>query len=561
MIKTKYLKILVVSLLMVSLLVIWVKIPSVPTRPEQEGLLTLEWQQISSGNWNFPPVIIDVNNDGIRDVIYGIRDENKVKARNGSDGTLIWETTMTSPYAPSIGDINEDGTPEIVVGGNPYLYVLRLSDGAILDSANLGGKLGQSAAIIDIDGNSGKEIMIGRRHSYYYMLDQNLDIVWSSNPAVYDACGAHPAIIDVANDDILDLFIGSLDTNGRLIRFNTNTFTNEWRVLLGDSNAGTASPVLVDIDNDGLLEILKSIDSYHGTGSDNKLFAFETNGTEIWNYTVNEYRSPNAADMDGDGDVEIVGISTDGELYLLDKDGQEQWKIDISSGSNNVGYAILADVDGDFELEIIASTVEGVKVYDINGNLLYHYSLNLPSSYGPVLANLDNDPYSEIVVSSRDGFYVLQTKGYNAEQDLITSRKDYRRNAVYKWEYEDTYFLHKVTHTNTKNVADGVELIDRGGGTYINGTLQTQNLKLPSSDFSWDTLTFDSDEPSGTDITVDVYNTFNDQVLLSGVISGTNLNLSTSEIYLKFILQTDGSSTAKLKSYNLAFTKSSGILA
>lgn len=103
------------------------------------------------------------------------------------------------------------------------------------------------------------------------------------------------------------------------------TFSKKDILKLADkyvnNNLGINNPVVVDIDNDGDFDILKfnnkgNVEYYKNTGTlENPFFVLENKKFD--NYEMNSFFSGNLpvtvffADKDGDGDVDIFGVSKD----------------------------------------------------------------------------------------------------------------------------------------------------------------------------------------------------------------------------------------------------------
>ena len=153
------------------------------------------------------------------------------------------------------------------------------------------------------------------------------------------------------------------------------------------------SPVVVDFDNDGALDVLIGdyaglVHWYNADGSEvtDGTFPFDT-GNQIWG-------SPAAADLDNDGNMDVVISSKSKSLYIFDNNGlkaeyyadsylmgspaigqlddDEELEIVIggySSGGKKI-YAVNADgtdVDG-FPIDVGEKMIKGVALYDFNGN-------------------------------------------------------------------------------------------------------------------------------------------------------------------------------------------------
>lgn len=144
------------------------------------------------------------------------------------------------------------------------------------------------------------------------------------------------------------------------------------------------NPVTVDLDGDGVLEIL--FPSYDG-----KMHAFWLDKSEhgAWPYSVYSagegfYRFPGepvVADLDNNGSPEVifaswtqVGSNRSGRLHILDNQGNALKTVDLPAafGSWNWNGAMaaptLANIDADPDLEIVINTAHsGLVAYDLPG--------------------------------------------------------------------------------------------------------------------------------------------------------------------------------------------------
>ena len=103
------------------------------------------------------------------------------------------------------------------------------------------------------------------------------------------------------------------------------------------------------------------------------------------------------ADVDGDGQPELVGPRTDGRVQSYDGAGNREW---VSANTYSVLYPIttVADLDGDGISEIIADA--GV-VSGADGSHVATLSPRDGSAWrSPVVADLDQDGFSEIILSN-----------------------------------------------------------------------------------------------------------------------------------------------------------------
>ena len=172
----------------------------------------------------------------------------------------------------------------------------------------------------------------------------------------------------------------------------------------GDVDA-TITPAIGDIDGDGLLEIVS-------VTLRQNLIAFEHDGalkwtsTDWWESNQAIHGTLALADLDNDGDVEILAGTS-----VYDHDGKRVWiaPTQIQMGIGNGTTA--ADLDGDGDLEVVL------------GHAAYHhdaseyYLADVPPGY-PQVANLDDDPEPEVLITTQDGLTMLEHTGQVKYRDL-----------------------------------------------------------------------------------------------------------------------------------------------
>jgi PKD repeat protein len=188
---------------------------------------------------------------------------------------------------------------------------------------------------------------------------------------------------------------------------------------------GFAEPVVSDVDNDGIMEIFVFLNH-----EPPKIYAFHPDGSNVDGWPVeleNEHvrgrtASPSIADIDQDGYKEIIINAKEG-LYVYDHNGSFRKFIALYDSAEPSVDTMLADLDGDGNLEIIKVYTEhseypgdfsgkSVAVFDLDGTMLPGwpqrvYNHSVPSGYYiagatgesvPAVGNFDDDSELEIVV-------------------------------------------------------------------------------------------------------------------------------------------------------------------
>jgi subtilisin family serine protease len=254
-----------------------------------------------------------------------------------------------------------------------------------------------SLAAVDLDGDGDKEIVKGefdnygsRRAKVYAFHHDGTSVDGWPFPGEY---GYHqfktPAIGDIDNDGELEIVIagersaGTLQEKGWWVLEEDGSVAPGWPIKISGLwkevlNYGNLS--LADLDGDGDLEIITSY------GRDT-IATFHHDGTmmEGWPVTAEAYYSgaPATGDIDGDGDLEVVlwsdptdesGPANRGKVYAWHHDGQPVlgWPQQmVSSNSAWDSPVALADFDDDGAMEIVAKDIWGtVHIWRGDGVLL-----------------------------------------------------------------------------------------------------------------------------------------------------------------------------------------------
>ena len=204
-------------------------------------------------------------------------------------------------------------------------------------------------------------------------------------------------------------------------------------------DVGVAVPAgvnVADLNGDGKLEVLGAGAEILALTADGQDFVdgdlnaqtrgpiTDTDGTTFWN-------TPAVGDVDGNGTPEVAAIGWgDCRLYLVNAQGQPLpgWPKNANplglAATNPVGSVCLADVDADGDLEIFATVGRAILGWHHNGAEIADGDANAGTSgvlavtgsdysYGtPSVANVDADPYREILAGMRDGkLYVFRHDG------------------------------------------------------------------------------------------------------------------------------------------------------
>lgn len=357
------------------------------------------------------PTIADLNGDGRKEILIGNKNHHLYCI--SADGDVLWTQNVGGDIQgkPLAADVDGDGKMEVWVGSeNGYVYGFRhngepLSEWGWPKYAGDGLTPTQdvfaSVTCGDITGDGNLEIVtaswgriICAWHYYGPMVAgfpfDNKDSIWSS-----------PVCADLTRDGRDEIIVGACCWGNR-------ERPHAWYkpggliwVLRGDGSVLPgwpkevpqviwSSPAIADLDGDGYLDIIvgtghfyqntnPALGTYLSYADGRYVYAFNHWGESLsgWPVTTEDdnFSSPAIADIDGDGNYEVLNASLDGYLYCWEHDGTLKWKV-TKWGVDVLASPVIADVDGDGIQDIIIGNSRTLCIWNAYGNLKYTAELD-----------------------------------------------------------------------------------------------------------------------------------------------------------------------------------------
>lgn len=292
-----------------------------------------------------------------------------------------------------------------------------------------------------------------------------------------------PAVSDIDHDGDLEIVAGGSE-NKVYVWHHDGTRMKGWPQDIGQ-NEIRSSPVLADLDLNGDLEIIVVLTLNEPTA--NNVYVFNHDGSLFKGWpkkTACEIvrASPAIGDLDKDGDLEIViasGYNLTGsyscsstDVYVFNHDGSNfaGWPKEFDHKLNVEFSPILADINGDEYSEILVAMEDKVYAFKSNGDLVDPWPAKV--SEGVIGSNLevgdlDQDTNVEVVVSNRialgkDKIYIwdIITGAYNKEfNEWPTLQHDNKRTGVYGKCIEDGTLFGEC-NTGSKYCDNGILKLD-----------------------------------------------------------------------------------------------------
>ena len=321
--------------------------------------------------------------------------------------TFASNTTYKPMRGLTLADLNNDGADEIILCHNEEINVID-GQGNVLWTQTLAGGMGQYPATVgDINNDGTLEIVAltayGNARGGINVFDASgnvlLATVTNNNPLI---CA--PVLADLNNDGTLEIIFNGRGKASASISAGIHVWNLQGEEMEGFPfempSTPAFTPTLADIDGDGFLEIFTATTSVLYCISHTGEELYTVDGQEAYKYS---YQSPLVVDFDGNGEWSLVGAchGDHPNHYVRDARSGEyrlNWPKPVSYWTysaptvvkNNERYAIFMGVSGEGDV---------FYQYDTDGNVAPGFPLNLNSGIEGFIsiADIDGDGENEII--------------------------------------------------------------------------------------------------------------------------------------------------------------------
>jgi hypothetical protein len=352
--------------------------------------------------------IADLDGDGLPDVIVCDAYRNLVAwIRQSPRGTFAEQTLapVRAPAHAQVVDIDKDGDQDVLVASLGFLHPNNARIGAVLVLDNDGhqhftvrtlvDKVARvaDARAADLDGDGDLDVSVA---GFGY---DDGETSWLENAGGWrftmhvlqrlsGGINAVPADVDGdGRQDILTLVSQEWEEIWAFANGGGGMFTP--RLVWGSTNPdfGSSWISVVDLDRDGDPDILYANgDAFEYAPPNSRpwqgvqwlenmgQFHFELHRI----VSLQGATSPQAADMDGDGDLDVVLVTANNDwndpkaasLVWLENDGSQRFtRHDLASSPTHLNTVAAADVDGDGRPDIVAGGMHIARPYDRLGRV------------------------------------------------------------------------------------------------------------------------------------------------------------------------------------------------
>ena len=357
--------------------------------------LDLEYELNPPDNWWGVNNVMagDTKGDGITRILIGDGENGKVRITRYENNQLIIEDELiviNNPYeytnvmVKAIDDINNDGQNEFIVIGQ--------------------GTIGDyTPPVFRIYRWNGSE---------YEILLERTDINIAPNSPLLTYDIDKDGALEIIMTPFMQISVWDYDNN-------TNDIVNAYTFYEFVSNKFAID----DLDGDGYNELYFT-NYVTQEGSPQLIFAIECNDgyyhiDSVFGDPTDELSDLIIADINNDGQKELVSATPGGiryydAIYIFNYSGSEYTKTSTLRIPSGISSSMLGDIDGDGENEIVMiSSRDGSFILDyeeasINLGVIHHSS----SSQG-VNADIDLDGSSELIYSSLNTIRIISVLGEN----------------------------------------------------------------------------------------------------------------------------------------------------
>lgn len=425
-----------------------------------QGLKTDAEIPLGGETWSTPAIARWAN----RTLIVAVNRTGWIAAFDGKDRSLIWKQDLEAEItaSPTIFDLDGDGRPEIIIGTHGGELLVFRTDGSVLWRRGFRDVIRATVAVADVGQTGSPTVFVAAYGPVLVALGANGQERWRRRLPNHLFAGpmkrgvvSSPLLADVDRDGVMEVVIGI--RSSRIFCLDTRDGRIKWFAKLAYDPDSTASFAL---DENGRPLVIFGGGEHTGGEGDNAIIALDgRNGRRVWTAEVGGGvdSSPMLLDRPGRSPIAIACSLARPAVVAVDiSDGQLLWRHEFGPTSNCIhgtdhrcrplsgvyftehavcrSYTtpLLADINGDGRVEVVAGSNNGelVALDAETGHQLSRISMGAMVRGSPIIADLDDDGFGELVVAAGDRLSIIRTRHVGHETTMFKGRADHLGSTI-----------------------------------------------------------------------------------------------------------------------------------
>ena len=326
-----------------------------------------------------------------------------------------------SLHPPVLADVNNDGIKEIIMldeHQSIHIYNSLTRDELFSTQINGAWYSETQMAIADLDHDGYKEIV------FVVQKDQNHNNHSAVYYTHYNGTDFETVFVKELNGTTLNDCINRNIVLGDIDPDNPNQNQMEIFVIgLDNVNIIPYPPYCIPIQY-----------SLYGLRMNGDFISPQWDSSINTNLQFSKVSGLSMGDVNGDGKPEVL-VANGSKISIFAQDAN---KTDINLSGNAIGEPIIADVDDDADMEIVINAGHFLDAYNMNGTLCGGWHIpgldaNKTFAQSPYVGDIDNDGQNEVVIADNGAtIYAWKTTGDAAKIEWGTERYNAQNTGAYE---------------------------------------------------------------------------------------------------------------------------------
>jgi len=368
------------------------------------------WPFSLTGQAESTPMIIDINGSGAGEVIFGDLLGNVNVLNSNKEQIAGFPVNAGSPITlpVAVGDLNNDGNLDIFVVTNNKEAIAYSNDGSVLfGPISLDNQITKASPMIaDVNGDGLDDAVVCTMNGKLHIFNAD-----GSEHAGYPAEFSgnfifSAAIADLNQNGRKEIILQTIAGNFLAIDYNTQENIAGFPYSLGATTQ--AAPVIADVDNDGLPEIIATV-STQGV-----ITVINHDGSLAYSHTINKRIEQDvlAYDFNGDNSKELIFTTYDGYLYAMKADGTSLPNFPLYMDTYLEGNMLLANLDNDGVCAVFGDTQGMLHAIKADGSQAANFPINFTDNlkFAPTIGDVDGDGNIDLAVSNITAMNLIDLK-------------------------------------------------------------------------------------------------------------------------------------------------------